>query len=86
MSKLLIFSHIPDSVANWIIITPNLLSSAAFGFLADYATDQLQIKLAALDLPSWVPDAIKGEIPSYDPGVVNGTALVQKNDRDTGAK
>lgn len=84
LSKGLIFVHVPESVANWIIVTPNLLSSFAFGFMVDYGLDQFQIKLAAMDLPSWFPEALKGEIPQYDQQAVNGAVVAQKNNRDTG--
>lgn len=84
LSKLLIGMSVPASIANWIIVTPNLLSSFVFGFLVDYLLDQIQIKIATSPAFAWLPDAMKGEIPSYDPSVVSGTALVQKNNRDTG--
>lgn len=84
LSKGLIFAHVPASFANWIIVTPNLMTSFAGGFVIDYALDQIQLKLATVPLPSWVPDAIRGEIPSYDPGVINGSAFVQANNRDAG--
>lgn len=85
LARLLIFNHVPASFANWMIVTPNLATSWAFGFLVDYATDQLQLRLSK-KLPSWVPGAFKGEIPNYDEQVVNGQMLVQVDDRDTGRK
>ena len=84
IAKGLVYAHVPASFANWLIVTPNLATAFAFGFLVDYALDQIQIKLATVSLPSWVPDAIRGEIPSYDATVVNGTTLVQSSNRDTG--
>jgi len=84
VAKILIYGHVPNGIANWMIVTPNLMSSAVFGFLVDYGLDQVQLKLAAANLPSWVPGALKGEIPSYDPGAVNGEVLVQSNQRDAG--
>ena len=86
LAKFLIFGHVPSSIANWIIVTPNLATSWLFGFAVDYGTDQLQLKLNKLSLPDWIPDAIKGEIPLYDQTVVNGAVLVQSNDRDMGRK
>lgn len=83
-ARLLIFAHVPAAMANWIIVTPNLLSSAFFGFVVDYGLDQLQLKLAGMNLPAWFPESLKGEIPQYDQQVVNSAALAPKSSRDTG--
>src|SRR5215813_13049981 len=45
LAKGLILAHVPDNIANWMIVTPNLLSSGVFGFTVDYALDQVQLKL-----------------------------------------
>jgi hypothetical protein len=79
---------VPASFANWLTVTPNLMSSFVFGFIVDYALDQLQLRLNKVDMPSWVPDALRdalrGEIPQYDQNAVNGAAVVQAHNRDIG--
>ncbi len=87
LSKGLILVRVPVGIANWMIVTPNLATAFAFGFLVDYGLDQVQLKLAAIPVdkwPAWLPDAIKGEIPCYDQAVVNGAVFVQTSKRDTG--
>ncbi len=80
IAKALIFVH-------WIIVTPNLATAAIFGFMVDYGLDQIQIKISSIPedkWPSWLPDALRGEIPNYDQTAVNGTVMVQANQRDAG--
>ncbi len=86
LSKVVVFVAVPENIANWLTIPPTLGTAFGFGFLVDYLLDQLQIKIATSPMFAWLPAALKGEIPLYDQSVVNGSQLVQSNNRDTGIK
>lgn len=61
--------HVPPSYADWLVIPPNPLTAPLGGLWVDVLVDQAQMRLGSV-LPSWVPDALKGEIPNYDSEVV----------------
>lgn len=75
LSQVVSMAGVPVGVANWITIPPTLGTAFIGGFFVDLFLDQVQIKLLNNPKFTWLPDVLKGEIPSYDPTVA---ALIQK--------
>ena len=75
--KLLLWMHVPEGIATWVIIPPTLLSAGGFGSVVDLAIDQVQVRIAN-NPPSWLPDTLKGEIPSYDSSAVDVSKVADK--------
>lgn len=72
-SKFIAMLGVAPGIANWLTVPPTLATSAGFGFFSDLGIDQVQYRLAT-KYP-WLPDIVKGEIPSYDPAVVDVDSL-----------
>jgi len=72
-SKVIGAVGVPPGISNWLTVPPTLATSAGFGFFSDLGIDQVQYRLAT-KYP-WLPDIIKGEVPSYDPAVVDVDSL-----------
>jgi hypothetical protein len=63
--KGLLWLNVPAGIANWVIVPPTILSAGGFGSVVDLGVDQVQVRITN-NPPSWLPDQLKGEIPSYD--------------------
>ena len=65
--------HVPADIGNWFVFPPTPLSAPVFGYGGDVGLDQIQFRLAK-KYP-WLPELIKGEVPSYDKAVVKTNEL-----------
>lgn len=68
--------HIPAPIGDWFVYPPTLLTAPVFGYGGDVGIDQIQFRLAK-KYP-WLPEIIKGEVPSYDRAVVRTNELDAK--------
>jgi hypothetical protein len=75
--KGLLWLHVPAGIANWVIVPPTLLSAGGFGSVVDLGIDQVQVRLTS-NPPSWLPEQLKGEIPSYDATTVDMSKVDDK--------
>jgi len=75
--KFLLWLHVPEGIATWVIVPPTLLSAGGFGSVVDLGVDQIQLRIAN-NPPSWLPDTFKGEIPSYDASAVDVSKVTDK--------
>jgi len=68
--------HVPAEIGNWFVFPPTPLTAPVFGYGGDVGLDQIQFRLAK-KYP-WLPEIIKGEVPSYDSAVVKTEELDPK--------
>lgn len=75
VSTVLIFFRVPANIANWMTVPVTLGTAAVFGFFIDVLLDSAQSIIAGTPQLAWLNKYLKGQIPSYDPAVVDVAKL-----------